>query len=104
MNGEWMEVEIAWAGPAGQRLVSLRVPVGARVADALAAAPIHALPVGGHGRDWTGHVGVFGERCRLDRVLAPGDRAEIYRPLLLDAKAARRERAREVRLRSEPPG
>ena len=38
-------------------------------------------------------VGIFGERVRLDTVLQPGDRVEIYRPLLIDPKDARRARA-----------
>ncbi len=38
-------------------------------------------------------VGIFGERVRLDTVLQAGDRVEIYRPLLVDPKEARRARA-----------
>lgn len=39
-----------------------------------------------------GKVGVFGRVCRLDRKLKPGDRVEIYRPLAIDPKEARRLR------------
>lgn len=98
-----MDVELAWAGPEGQSLVVLRVATGACVADALAAAPKHTLPPGEPDQQWTGRVGVFGQRCSLHRKLAPGDRVEIYRPLELDAKAARRQRAREAQLRIETP-
>ncbi len=38
-------------------------------------------------------VGVFGERVALDSPLRDGDRVEIYRPLALDPKQARRRRA-----------
>ena len=38
-------------------------------------------------------VGIFGVRCRLDKIVQPGDRVECYRPLLLDPKEARRVRA-----------
>ena len=38
-------------------------------------------------------VGVFGRLRRLDDVAADGDRIEIYAPLAVDAKGARRRRA-----------
>ncbi len=38
-------------------------------------------------------VGVYGERVDRDRLLRAGDRIELYRPLLLDPKQARRQRA-----------
>lgn len=38
-------------------------------------------------------VGVFGERCERSRTLAEGDRVEMYLPLRVDPKAARRQRA-----------
>lgn len=38
-------------------------------------------------------VGVFGKLARLDQVLEPGDRVEIYRPLIADPKAMRKQRA-----------
>jgi hypothetical protein len=39
-------------------------------------------------------VGIFGRRVERDRILTDGDRVEIYRPLVADAKEARRRRAR----------
>ena len=38
-------------------------------------------------------VGVFGKKVRLSKRLKPGDRVEIYRPLVLNPKEARRRRA-----------
>jgi putative ubiquitin-RnfH superfamily antitoxin RatB of RatAB toxin-antitoxin module len=38
-------------------------------------------------------VGIFGERCDRSRALAEGDRVEMYLPLKVDPKAARRQRA-----------
>lgn len=38
-------------------------------------------------------VGIFGRRSSLDDVLCDGDRVEIYRPLTVDPKEARRMRA-----------
>jgi putative ubiquitin-RnfH superfamily antitoxin RatB of RatAB toxin-antitoxin module len=41
-------------------------------------------------------VGVFGQLCLPEQRLEPGDRIEIYQPLKVDPKEARRRRA-EVR-------
>jgi len=38
-------------------------------------------------------IGVFGKAAKLDAVLYPGDRVEIYRPLIADPKEARKKRA-----------
>ena len=40
-------------------------------------------------------VGVFGKARAPDEPARPGDRIEIYRPLFLDPKEARRRRARQ---------
>lgn len=48
-------------------------------------------------------VGVWGQRASLDRVLRDGDRVEVYRPLSIDPKEARRLRAREQRRSPAPP-
>lgn len=37
-------------------------------------------------------LGIYGEVCRPDRALSPGDRVEIYRPLRQDPRVMRRER------------
>ncbi len=40
-------------------------------------------------------IGIFGKALREPhkQVLQPGDRIEVYRPLLIDPKQARRQRA-----------
>jgi putative ubiquitin-RnfH superfamily antitoxin RatB of RatAB toxin-antitoxin module len=37
--------------------------------------------------------GIFGRRAKLDHPLKDGDRVEVYRPLTIDPKEARRRRA-----------
>ena len=37
-------------------------------------------------------VGIWGEKTQLEQLLKAGDRLEVYRPLRVDPKAARRER------------
>jgi putative ubiquitin-RnfH superfamily antitoxin RatB of RatAB toxin-antitoxin module len=39
-------------------------------------------------------LGIFARRVAPDAKVHAGDRIEIYRPLIADAKIARRERAR----------
>jgi uncharacterized protein len=64
--------------------VSVELPAGACVRDALKACGM------------TGDViGVFGKRVDLATALSDGDRVEIYRPLALDPKERRRSRARK---------
>ena len=40
-------------------------------------------------------IGIFGKVARLDDPLQPGDRVEIYRPLIADPKEIRKQRAEE---------
>ena len=68
----------------------LTLSQGSTLADALAASAV-AVRLGSARR-----FGIFGQLCRPDQVLADGDRIELYRPLLVDPKEARRRRA-EVR-------
>ena len=39
-----------------------------------------------------GRIGVWGKPIPADRVLVEGDRLEVYRPLTVDPKVARRKR------------
>lgn len=39
-------------------------------------------------------VGIWGRKARLEQLLRDGDRVEVYRPLKVDPKLARRERFR----------
>ena len=87
-----IEVEVAYALPRTQTVVTLKVPVGTTVREAITRSGIAAQPAGG---DWhTVAVGIFGKRAPLATVLREHDRVEIYRPLIADPKQARRKRAR----------
>jgi hypothetical protein len=48
-------------------------------------------------------VGVFSRPRPLDALVRDGDRIEIYRPLLVDPKDARRHRAELRRWRKDVP-
>jgi uncharacterized protein len=88
-SGE-LTVEVGYALPQRQTVVSLVLPAGATVADALARVadrpPLADLDLAAV------PVGVFGDRCERDRPLLHGDRVEIYRPLHMDPREARRGR------------
>ena len=87
-----MQVEVVYARPERQHLCTVEVPAGATAADAVRAS---GLPRQYPAIDPdTGPFGVFGEHCSPDTVLRAGDRVEIYRPLEVDPREARRRRAR----------
>jgi uncharacterized protein len=68
----------------------LEVPAGSTVQLAVAQAGLHARLVLDAGQ--CVNVGVWGRAVSLDTQLHAGDRVEIYRPLQVDPKVARRER------------
>jgi hypothetical protein len=84
------EVEVAYATPEKQKILSVRLMPGSTVQDALDASGIEKeFP----GIDLANaKVGIFSEIVERDTVLRPYDRIEIYRPLSIDPKAARIKR------------
>ncbi|MGQ5524683.1 RnfH family protein [Chitinimonas sp. PSY-7] len=85
-----MYIEVAYAEPAQQYLVTLELTEGSTVEDAILAS---GLLVRFPGIDLAvNKVGIFGRACPLSTVLREKDRVEIYRPLLADPKVVRRER------------
>ena len=82
---------VAFATPERQWLWQVLLPDGATVADALAEARARSAE---DTVPWDADVGIFGELCDRSAVPRDGDRIEIYRPLRLDPKESRRERAR----------
>jgi hypothetical protein len=86
------EVEVVYALARGHDAVTLRVSAHATLREAITASGIlerHTEIDLARCR-----IGVFGKIRRPDDRVAPGDRIEIYRPLLMDPKEARRRRAR----------
>jgi len=84
-------VTVVLAMSDGATEVELRLPIGATVSEALARSGLAAR----HPRIDLARapVGIFGRRVERERILADGDRIEIYRPLIADPKDARRRRA-----------
>jgi len=88
---ETVEVEVAYAVPERQLILKVEVPAGTTAIEAARLSGIEEqfpeIDLGKH------RLGVFGKLCKPDRLLNAGDRVEIYRPLLVDPRAARRELA-----------
>jgi len=85
-------VSVVYALPDRATEIELTLPSGATVADALEKSGLTELhPEVDPTRC---AVGVFGRRVQHHRVLADGDRVEVYRPLVAEPKEARRRRGR----------
>ncbi|HET6632463.1 MAG TPA: RnfH family protein [Rhodanobacteraceae bacterium] len=92
-----IRVEVVYALPGDVFSRELVLAEGATAADALAASQLAAA----HPRamaDGQPAMGIFSRRVALDTRLRDGDRLEVYRPLTIDPKDARRRRA----ARTEP--
>ena len=85
-----IRVEVAYADENVQLLRVAVVPAGATAGQAIEASKIlESVP-----RDFTiSKIGIFGRIVALGEALNDGDRVELYRPLRLDPKEARRRRA-----------
>lgn len=91
-NADRFEVEVVYLAPGGEWRRRVQVPRGACVRDALAVSGFAAEhPEIDLARQ---PLGVFGAVATLDTPLSENDRVEVYRPLLIDPKQARRARAR----------
>jgi putative ubiquitin-RnfH superfamily antitoxin RatB of RatAB toxin-antitoxin module len=90
-----LSIEVCYALPNEQVLIPVELLEGATVQQALDASGIlKRYPQIDLEKQ---KVGVFGKLKPLDTVLADHDRVEIYRPLIVDPKAARKEGSIEGR-------
>lgn len=86
-----IEVEVVFATADKQALCSVSLRPGATVADAIATSRL-AQRFPEQNLD-TLEVGIWGTVVARDRPLNHGDRVEIYRPLAMDPREARRQLA-----------
>lgn len=93
-----IEVEVVYAAVDRQRLLRVSVPAGTDMRSAVLASGIGEVfpeldlqqcPLGIFGKVVADPAG---------RVLSAGERVEIYRPLLVDPKEVRRQRAAKAAL------
>ncbi|UFH49965.1 RnfH family protein [Pseudomonas sp. KNUC1026] len=97
-----IKVEVAHAGVAEQALIALEVPEGCTATQAIQRSGILQRFVGLD----TSAVGIFGKllKAPASHVLEPGDRVEIYRPLLADPMEVRRQRAARAKAKAAQAG
>lgn len=91
MGNKFITVEVAYANPEQQVIITLEMPEGATVEQAIKASGL--LNKFTEIDEGTLKVGIFGIVCKLEQLLTQADRVEIYRPLIHDPKEARRQRA-----------
>ena len=95
-ENETIIVEIAYALPNRQLIVTVNVPTKTSIKAAIEASNI--LTEFPEIDLCVNKVGVFGKICQLDGLLRHQDRVEIYRPLTIDPKKARITRAENTQL------
>jgi uncharacterized protein len=87
-----LRIEVVYCpGPGRCDIESLELPAGATVGDAIRAAGVldrHRLTLAAL------RAGVWGRVLEMTAPLRDRDRVEVYRPLQVDPKQARRERYR----------
>ncbi|MBE0469733.1 MAG: RnfH family protein [Methyloprofundus sp.] len=86
-----MQVEVAYATPERQLILSIEVAEDCTVEQAIVLSGIlmHFSEI-----DLTKNkVGIFSQICPLTKLLQANDRVEIYRDLALNPMQARRQRA-----------
>jgi putative ubiquitin-RnfH superfamily antitoxin RatB of RatAB toxin-antitoxin module len=88
---EKIDIEIAYALPDKQAILTLQVDYGTTIQEAIAQSDIAEMFPGIDLEKCK--VGIFGKLRKPDDVLSAGDRIEIYRPLIADPKEVRRQRA-----------
>ena len=90
---ETIRVEVVYALPERQALLSVELPAGSTVAEAIEASGVRRefpdLEIDPEA------LGIFSRKVSPDQQLREGDRVEIYRPLRADPKEVRRQRAAE---------
>jgi uncharacterized protein len=96
--GQPVSIEICFALPDQQTLLSVDVPPDTTVRQAIeGSGMIEQCPEIDLS---TLSVGVFGKIVALDTVVSAGDRIEIYRALKVDPKLARQRRVEKTRATS----
>lgn len=89
-----ISVEVVYALPQKQYLQQVRLEEGATVEQAIIASGLTRLRTD---IDLSKNkVGIWSRPVKLQDEVRDGDRVEIYRPLIADPKALRRQRAEKA--------
>lgn len=88
-----LKVEVAYGKPDGQRILVVQVPEGATLEEVIqVSGMLELFPEIDLSRQ---AIGIFSQKKALSDNVKEGDRIEIYRPLVIDPKEARRGRVRK---------
>ena len=99
---EMLHIEVVYALPAKQQLVTLQLPAGSSVRQAIDASGLLQK----HPEiDLTKNkIGIFAKLTKPDAVLRDRDRVEIYRPLIADPKEVRKQLAADGKVMKKGAG
>lgn len=86
-----IEIEVVYGLPHKQVLLSLPVPIGSTIEEAIKLSGIATHFPEIVASEAT--VGIFSRPEKLETIVKAGDRIEIYRPLIADPKEMRKLRA-----------
>lgn len=93
MSTESIRIEVVYALAERQEIVPLTLPAGTTVQQAIEQSGLLAkYPEIDLQKN---KLGIFAKLSKPDTVLRDRDRVEIYRPLIADPKAVRKQRADE---------
>ena len=84
-----ISVEVAYARADMQRILVVEVPVGVKAREVLRASGL--VDLFPEIDTASCPIGVFGEPVSDSYLVQSGDRVEVYRPLTIDPREARRE-------------
>ena len=99
---ELLAIDVIYALPDKQQAVSLRLPTGSTVRQAIEASGLlQKHPEIDLAKN---KIGIFGKLGKLDAALRDQDRVEIYRPLIADPKEVRKQRAAEGKVMKKGAG
>jgi hypothetical protein len=88
-----LRIEVVYALPERQDVISLRLPPGSTVQQAVEQSGLLAMhPEVNLAQN---KLGIYAKLVKPDTMLRDRDRVEIYRPLIADPKEVRRQRAAE---------
>lgn len=97
-----IQIEVIYPLPHKQELISLQLPEGSTLQQALEASGLlEKYPEIDLKKN---KFGVFAKLSKLDAVLRDRDRVEIYRPLIADPKEVRKQRAAEGKVMKKGAG
>lgn len=99
LHNQSLAIDVCLGTATTPRLVSLRLPIGSTLKQAVLASQLIEEKAIDEYR-----FGIYGELKPLDTLLSNHDRVEIYTPLQIDPKTARALRVKKTRLTNPTEG